>query len=378
MRDRAALVDALVVRAWQLHAGDAAGAGRAARGRRLRPRRAPALLRRRRDGAAAAGRGCRPGPRRSSASSRSSGTSGSRPATASARIDDCRQEALADLGVATTLFEARLLAGPPALFDAMRRALAPDRLWSSRDFFDAKLAEQAERHHRFHDTAYNLEPNVKQGPGGCATSRPSPGWPSAISASTRSANSHGPASCAARARAAGIGAVLAVARALRAAPRERAARGPAAVRPPDPPGADVRLRGRDLHARRRAVHAALLPHGDAGRLVQRAAAAAVPRGDRRRPRRPRAAARRHFQERDDVPRGRLGRRLRAPSVRIARAVPRAAAEPAPARRARAHHPARRREPVARSTRNSARTRAITACSSRSCARPPASRTSSGA
>jgi [protein-PII] uridylyltransferase len=81
-------------------------------------------------------------------------------------IEDCRREALADLGVATTLFESRLLAGSPELFDAMRRALAPDRMWSSRDFFDAKLREQAERHHRFHDTAYNLEPNVKQGPGG--------------------------------------------------------------------------------------------------------------------------------------------------------------------------------------------------------------------
>ncbi len=81
-------------------------------------------------------------------------------------IDDCSREALADLGVATTLFEARLLAGSAELFEAMRRALAPDRMWSSRDFFDAKLREQAERHHRFHDTAYNLEPNVKQGPGG--------------------------------------------------------------------------------------------------------------------------------------------------------------------------------------------------------------------
>ncbi len=81
-------------------------------------------------------------------------------------IDECRQEALADLSVATTLFEARLLAGPPPLFEAMRRALAPDRLWPARDFFEAKLAEQTERHHRFHDTAYNLEPNVKQGPGG--------------------------------------------------------------------------------------------------------------------------------------------------------------------------------------------------------------------
>ncbi len=81
-------------------------------------------------------------------------------------IDDCQHEAQADIGVATALIEARLLAGPPALFAAMRRALAPDRLWSSRDFFDAKLSEQAERHHRFHDTAYNLEPNVKQSPGG--------------------------------------------------------------------------------------------------------------------------------------------------------------------------------------------------------------------
>jgi [protein-PII] uridylyltransferase len=81
-------------------------------------------------------------------------------------VDDCQREALADIGVATALIEARLLAGPPALFSAMRRALAADRLWSSRDFFDAKLREQAERHHRFHDTAYNLEPNVKQSPGG--------------------------------------------------------------------------------------------------------------------------------------------------------------------------------------------------------------------
>jgi len=81
-------------------------------------------------------------------------------------IDDCQREALADIGVATTLIEARLLAGPESLFSAMRRALAPDRLWSARDFFDAKVREQAERHHRYHDTAYNLEPNVKQSPGG--------------------------------------------------------------------------------------------------------------------------------------------------------------------------------------------------------------------
>jgi [protein-PII] uridylyltransferase len=81
-------------------------------------------------------------------------------------IDDCQRECLADISVATTLFEARLLAGPESLFAGMRRALAPDRLWSSQDFFEAKVKEQVERHHRYFDTAYNLEPNVKSSPGG--------------------------------------------------------------------------------------------------------------------------------------------------------------------------------------------------------------------
>jgi [protein-PII] uridylyltransferase len=81
-------------------------------------------------------------------------------------IDDCQRESLADISVATTLFEARLLSGPEPLFAGMRRALAPDRLWSSQDFFESKVKEQTERHHRYFDTAYNLEPNVKSSPGG--------------------------------------------------------------------------------------------------------------------------------------------------------------------------------------------------------------------
>ena len=81
-------------------------------------------------------------------------------------IDDCQRESLGDISVATTLFEARLLCGPEPLFAGMRRALAPDRLWSSQDFFEAKCKEQTERHHRYFDTAYNLEPNVKSSPGG--------------------------------------------------------------------------------------------------------------------------------------------------------------------------------------------------------------------
>ncbi|HSN72441.1 MAG TPA: [protein-PII] uridylyltransferase, partial [Steroidobacteraceae bacterium] len=81
-------------------------------------------------------------------------------------IDDCQRESAADVSVATTLIEARLLTGPQHLFEAMRRALGPERVWPTRDFFEAKVAEQTARHHRFHDTAYNLEPNVKASPGG--------------------------------------------------------------------------------------------------------------------------------------------------------------------------------------------------------------------
>ncbi len=81
-------------------------------------------------------------------------------------IDDCQRESLADISVATTLLEARRLAGPELLFTAMKQALATERVWPADEFFEAKVNEQQARHHRFHDTAYNLEPNVKSSPGG--------------------------------------------------------------------------------------------------------------------------------------------------------------------------------------------------------------------
>jgi len=81
-------------------------------------------------------------------------------------IAQCFEQASADLTVATTLMEARLLAGPAALFDAMQAMIAPDKMWPSTEFFQEKRKEQIARHHRYHDTAYNLEPNVKGSPGG--------------------------------------------------------------------------------------------------------------------------------------------------------------------------------------------------------------------
>ncbi len=81
-------------------------------------------------------------------------------------IAQCFEEASSDLTVATTLMEARLLAGPQRLFDAMQQTIAADRMWPSTEFFLEKRKEQIARHHRYHDTAYNLEPNVKGSPGG--------------------------------------------------------------------------------------------------------------------------------------------------------------------------------------------------------------------
>lgn len=81
-------------------------------------------------------------------------------------LAQCVSEAEQDITVATNLMEARLLDGPEALFEQMRESTGRKHIWPSRRFFEAKWQEQVSRHHRFDDTAYNLEPNIKEGPGG--------------------------------------------------------------------------------------------------------------------------------------------------------------------------------------------------------------------
>ena len=81
-------------------------------------------------------------------------------------IGDCSQVASDDVTVATTLMEARCLAGREDLFARMQAAVGPDRVWPADRFFAAKLKEQSLRHQRYHDTAHNLEPNLKSSPGG--------------------------------------------------------------------------------------------------------------------------------------------------------------------------------------------------------------------
>ena len=81
-------------------------------------------------------------------------------------VRECVNEARRDVTVATNLMEGRLVCGSADLFARMLERTGPGRIWSSRRFFEAKMAEQRERHHKFDDTGYNLEPNVKEGPGG--------------------------------------------------------------------------------------------------------------------------------------------------------------------------------------------------------------------
>ena len=79
-------------------------------------------------------------------------------------VQQCVQEAQSDVTVQTSLLEARLIVGNAALFAQFQHdfqaALDPQV------FLVAKTLEQRQRHHKYEDTPYALEPNCKESPGG--------------------------------------------------------------------------------------------------------------------------------------------------------------------------------------------------------------------
>jgi [protein-PII] uridylyltransferase len=77
---------------------------------------------------------------------------------------ECDVEMASDATVRTSLLEHRRLAGSRRLYQQFRDAF--DASLDVRTFYDAKALEQQQRHLKYHDAAYNLEPNVKESPGG--------------------------------------------------------------------------------------------------------------------------------------------------------------------------------------------------------------------
>jgi [protein-PII] uridylyltransferase len=79
-------------------------------------------------------------------------------------VSECISEAEKDVTVQTSLLESRLLTGSPAVYksfaNAYRAAIDPQA------FFTAKTLEMRQRHTKFEDTPYSLEPNCKESPGG--------------------------------------------------------------------------------------------------------------------------------------------------------------------------------------------------------------------
>jgi [protein-PII] uridylyltransferase len=81
-------------------------------------------------------------------------------------VEQCVEEAEQDLTVITNLIESRHIIGNETLFTNLHEQISTDKIWSSRTFFDAKMEEQRQRYRQYGDTAYRVEPNLKEGPGG--------------------------------------------------------------------------------------------------------------------------------------------------------------------------------------------------------------------
>ena len=87
-----------------------------------------------------------------------------KPAISVRTISDCVEQATNDLTVATALIESRLIIGNIHLTKWPRRIVS--QTWTDKTFFDAKMDEQAKRYAAHNDTESNLEPDIKNAPGG--------------------------------------------------------------------------------------------------------------------------------------------------------------------------------------------------------------------
>lgn len=81
-------------------------------------------------------------------------------------IEQAIEQKREDVTFATSLLESRLIFGNHIEFEKLKSHLIERPVWGSGEFFVAKVQEQNLRHKKCHGTAYNLEPNIKENPGG--------------------------------------------------------------------------------------------------------------------------------------------------------------------------------------------------------------------
>ncbi|MFZ5562152.1 MAG: [protein-PII] uridylyltransferase [Pseudomonadota bacterium] len=81
-------------------------------------------------------------------------------------LSESVEAAREDITVATNLMESRTIVGDEQLRIEMQGLSGPEHLWPGNEFFKAKWDEQIERHAKHNNTEYNLEPDLKNAPGG--------------------------------------------------------------------------------------------------------------------------------------------------------------------------------------------------------------------
>lgn len=91
---------------------------------------------------------------------------GLKPGHAVRDLDATREMWRHDISVYTSLLDARFIAGDPEQAEALLDALPDAAYWTPSRFLEGKRKEQQARHKRYGGTAYNLEPNIKESPGG--------------------------------------------------------------------------------------------------------------------------------------------------------------------------------------------------------------------
>ncbi len=79
-------------------------------------------------------------------------------------LEECHEEAARDVTVLTSMLESRLIAGSRRHFETFSRAVVD--VVDREAYYRAKLLEQQQRHTKYNETPYSLEPNVKESPGG--------------------------------------------------------------------------------------------------------------------------------------------------------------------------------------------------------------------